>query len=204
MATVEIPDEVFEALREDSTERLRTNDPTPLLVQLASSHLRDVSAPGFDCDGLTGLLTRQRLVERLGRATFGASWTDATVYRERFLCIDLDKFKHYLDVYSLPAGDDVLRGLATELRDHYGPDDVYRFGGDEFAVVLGDRDIWLPKSPAAVTLTHAVVVVDLHRSQHRNYHLIEWITLHLVGGTLGATPEGSRVECGDPPWLRPG
>lgn len=203
MATVEIPDDVFEALRLDSKTRLRTDDPTEMIIGLARGHLREACAAGFDHDGLTGLLTRQRLRERISRATFGTS-ADTSRYRERFLCVDLDNFKRFLDVYSLLAGDHVLQGFARQFRDHYGPSDVYRFGGDEFVAVLGDRDSWLPDPPADVTLAYSVVEVSLRRNQRRNHHVSSWIELHLDAGIIASTPEGTRIECGDPIGLRSG
>lgn len=201
MATVEIPDELFEALLADAKLRHRTDDPTSLLVQLASSHLRDVCAPGFDHDGLTGLRTRHALRQRINEATFGKSWTDDSTYRERFLCIDLDNFKRFLDVYGYAEADAVLCDLGARLRQHFGLNDVYRFGGDEFVVVLGERDVWLPEARDDVTVTHALVEVGLRRSQRRNHHVNRWIELHLDAGILASTPEGTQVECGSPVWL---
>jgi diguanylate cyclase (GGDEF)-like protein len=201
MATVQIPDDVFEALRAQAKARLLTDDPASLLVAVVRGHLADVCAPGFDRDGLTGSLTRQRLRKRVNKATFGSSWTDRTLYRERFLCIDLDDFKKYLDVHGMAASDVVLRQLAHDSQAHYGKDDVYRFGGDEFVVVLGDREPWLPDAPSDVTLTHSVVEVALRRNQHRNHHVNKWIETHLDAGVLAAKPGGTRIECGDPIWL---
>jgi diguanylate cyclase (GGDEF)-like protein len=201
MAMVEIPDEVFGALRAQARVRLKTDDPSPLLVQLARRYLADVCAPGFDRDTLTGSETRQGLRTRINRATWGSSWTDRTIYRERFLCIDLDDFKKYLDVHGLLDGDAVLRGLADRLQAHYGKLDVYRFGGDEFVVVLGDREPWLPELPSDVTLAHAIVDVALRRNQHRNHHVYNWIEMHLDAGVLASRSHGTRIQCGDPLWL---
>ena len=139
MANVEIPDDVLEALLADARVRNMRDDPSGIVVGIVRRHLADVCAPGFDRDGLTGLGTRQGLRARINGATFGSSWNDRSLYRERFLCIDLDYFKKYLDVHGLMAGDAVLRHLAELLQDHFGRDHVYRFGGDEFVVVLGDR-----------------------------------------------------------------
>jgi diguanylate cyclase (GGDEF)-like protein len=201
VATVQIPDDVLEAFRAQAKARRLSDDPASLLVEVVRGYLVDVCAPGFDRDGLTGSLTRQRLRERVNKATFGSSWTDRSRYRERFLCIDLDNFKKYLDVHGMPASDDVLRQLTHDFQAHYGKDDVYRFGGDEFVVVLGDREPWLPEAPSDVTLTSSVVEVALRRSQHRNHHINRWIEMHLDAGVLAAKPGGTRIECGDPLWL---
>jgi len=200
MATVEIPDDVLEALRVQAKATLLTDDPSGLLMQIVRGYLADVCAPGFDRDGLTGALTRQRLRDRVTKATHGASWQDRSIYSERFLCIDLDKFKRYLDVHGMQVADVVLRGLGHDLQNHYGKDDVYRVGGDEFVVVLGDRDAWLPDAPQDVTFAHAIVEVALHRNQRRNHNIYGWIETHLKAGVLSSKPGGMLIECGDPVW----
>jgi len=49
----------------------------------------------------------------------------------------LNGFKQVNDTYGHVAGDEVLKQFATELRGAFRPlDDVGRWGGDEFIVVL--------------------------------------------------------------------
>jgi len=56
------------------------------------------------------------------------------------MLLDLDKFKEFNDTRGHIAGDDLLRNAARligkSIRE--GVDTVYRYGGDEFAVILID------------------------------------------------------------------
>ena len=51
--------------------------------------------------------------------------------------VDIDHFKQINDTHGHVAGDEVLRKLAMELRNHIRhPDVIGRYGGEEFLVVL--------------------------------------------------------------------
>ena len=54
--------------------------------------------------------------------------------------LDLDHFKLYNDTYGHPAGDDCLRVLARSLSATFqrSSDSCFRYGGEEFAIVLYD------------------------------------------------------------------
>ena len=57
------------------------------------------------------------------------------------LLIDVDHFKQVNDRYGHLTGDEVLKGLATELRQQVRDSDVVgRFGGEEFVVMLPRTD----------------------------------------------------------------
>lgn len=85
-------------------------------------------------DPLTGLLNRRALDRDLANALETAEGKPSSV---ALLFVDLDDFKQLNDQYGHIAGDAVLARLAALLRRAARrPDRVYRFGGDEFAVLL--------------------------------------------------------------------
>ncbi len=57
------------------------------------------------------------------------------------MVLDIDDFKHWNDTYGHDKGDQLLIEFSALLKDVFGKDSVYRYGGDEFIVLLdGDRD----------------------------------------------------------------
>src|SRR4051794_26542933 len=98
-------------------------------------------------DALTGLGNRRAFDEAL----------DAELARARraktplsLLVGDLDGFKEINDRYGHVVGDDCLREAATALRAAVRtPDLCFRWGGDEFAVLLTDADELVAQTLAA-------------------------------------------------------
>ena len=89
-------------------------------------------------DPLTGLYNRAYLADRflveLRRArNYGFPMSVAL--------FDIDRFKRINDRYGHPAGDAVLRKLASFLREQTrSTDAVVRYGGEEFAVLMATAD----------------------------------------------------------------
>jgi diguanylate cyclase (GGDEF)-like protein len=85
-------------------------------------------------DALTFLPNRRQIIGDLQREVILADryGTPFTISM-----LDADHFKQINDTYGHPVGDDVLRRLASEMRDHIRyPDTIGRYGGDEFLIVL--------------------------------------------------------------------
>jgi diguanylate cyclase (GGDEF)-like protein len=81
-------------------------------------------------DPLTGLGNRRSAERRLGGLRLGEEPLSLAV-------VDVDGFKEVNDVTSHSHGDAVLRRVADLLREHSrAGDEVYRWAGDEFLVVL--------------------------------------------------------------------
>ncbi|MDG2526561.1 GGDEF domain-containing protein [Stenotrophomonas sp. HITSZ_GD] len=85
-------------------------------------------------DALTGLPNRRMLERTLTRQI------EERREHERLnglIILDLDHFKDINDLYGHAAGDAALADLATILRfEVRGDDEVFRFGGEEFVVLL--------------------------------------------------------------------
>jgi len=70
---------------------------------------------------------------------------------------DLDGFKRYNDRYGHLAGDGALQRVAQAIRGSLRrADQVYRFGGEEFLVVLREQD----RSSAAAAMERARSAVE--------------------------------------------
>lgn len=83
-------------------------------------------------DGLTGLLNRRGLQQAV-QAPLAAAGSSALL---ALYLMDLDGFKQVNDSLGHEAGDDLLRGVATRLRQAVRASDlVCRLGGDEFVLV---------------------------------------------------------------------
>ena len=90
-------------------------------------------------DPLTGLTNRRYATQRLAEIAGLAARHRHSV---TVALIDLDRFKGVNDRYGHAAGDEVLRGVATQLRASFRASDlVSRYGGEEFVVVLADGDV---------------------------------------------------------------
>jgi diguanylate cyclase (GGDEF)-like protein len=91
-------------------------------------------------DQLTGLFNQRFLYENLEKEIRRKSRNskDLTV-----VLLDLDNFQDYNDTYGNLKGDDVLADIAKTIQASIrkGIDSAYRYGGDEFMLILPETDL---------------------------------------------------------------
>jgi diguanylate cyclase (GGDEF)-like protein/PAS domain S-box-containing protein len=89
-------------------------------------------------DGLTGLYNQQQF-----HLMFKKEITECRRYETElsFLLLDVDNFKQYNDTYGHYEGDRVLEGLGRLLLNGRESDLPFRYGGEEFAVLLPNTSI---------------------------------------------------------------
>ena len=120
-------------------QRLKRKE-TELKAVLAQAH--EVS----HTDALTFLPNRRQIIGDLQREVMFA---DRYGTPFSISMLDIDHFKKVNDTHGHTVGDEVLRSMADELRQHIRhPDTIGRYGGEEFLVIL-------PHSPLTAAIEQA-------------------------------------------------
>ena len=101
-------------------------------------------------DDLTGLLSRRALNERL--QSLSRNYTIAM--------LDVDHFKRFNDTHGHDVGDEVLRLVASRVRQVGGGGTAYRYGGEEFCIIFPRK-----------TAEDCAEVLDRVREQIANYKM---------------------------------
>jgi two-component system, cell cycle response regulator len=91
-------------------------------------------------DALTELYNQRHFYDRLNEEVTRAG---RQKYSLSLMLLDINDFKIYNDKFGHLAGDDILKSagkiILNSIRE--GVDSGYRYGGDEFAIILIDADI---------------------------------------------------------------
>ncbi len=114
-------------------------------------------------DPLTFLLNRRMIVKELQSEVIRAVRYNSPL---SISVIDIDYFKSVNDTYGHLVGDEVLRQVAYQLRDHTRqPDIAGRYGGEEFLILLPNSDLKAAAEQASRLcrqISQAVVQVQEH------------------------------------------
>ena len=108
-------------------------------------------------DGLTGVYNRRFLDVQLKNKI---ATVKGDVYAKfSILMIDIDDFKHFNDTQGHQAGDELLRSLTQVVKDSLRDNDlVFRYGGEEFCVMLDEAN----KKQAAIIADRIRTVASLY------------------------------------------
>jgi len=88
-------------------------------------------------DPLTGLYNRRAMDQQMTELLAGRNSAPLSV-----LIVDIDHFKRINDTYGHPNGDQVIRQVADTLRRCLrAEDNAFRYGGEEFMVLLPDTPL---------------------------------------------------------------
>jgi diguanylate cyclase (GGDEF)-like protein len=125
-------------------------------------------------DELTSLYNRRsfdlRLIEETSRA-------DRYKQELSLIMIDLDDFKRHNDTYGHQTGDKLLEELADMIRKSIRESDsAFRYGGDEFAVLLP--------------------VCDIKNAEHVAQKLVEKVSIHQFKNVEGQRLDKVTISCG--------
>jgi diguanylate cyclase (GGDEF)-like protein len=110
---------------------------TKRILTIKETELKAVIAQADEVshtDALTFLPNRRQIIGDLQREVI---FSDRYGTPLSISMLDIDHFKKINDTYGHTVGDDVLRSLGNELRNHIRyPDTIGRYGGEEFLIVL--------------------------------------------------------------------
>lgn len=106
-------------------------------------------------DNLTGLFNHRHFYNELSTQTQLSSNRKLAL-----LMADMDHFKLYNDLYGHPSGDEALRQMADIFKNTIGEmGQVFRYGGEEFAVILPDCD----------NVSATIIAEELRRSVENHF-----------------------------------
>ena len=110
---------------------------TKRILTIKETELKAVIAQADEVshtDALTFLPNRRQIIGDLQREVIFADRYGTPL---SISLLDIDHFKRVNDTYGHTSGDEVLRTLGSELRNHIRyPDTIGRYGGEEFLIVL--------------------------------------------------------------------
>ncbi|HKJ03956.1 MAG TPA: sensor domain-containing diguanylate cyclase [Geopsychrobacteraceae bacterium] len=138
-------------------------------------------------DGLTGLYNYRQFKSLLAQEL-----QRAQRYRHplSLIMFDIDNFKTFNDSYGHPCGDQILVQIASTLRDIFrGADLVFRYGGEEFTIILPEAN-----------LDQAVIAAERTRMQIGEMG-IEWpgvqqqLRVTASAGVATFPDDGIAAEC---------
>lgn len=139
--------EVHGIIHLDSLKKNAFDEDDIELTKLLANEVSIAIERSFLYSQIWDISVRDGLTECFNRRKFDvdivAEIANAKQHRDplSMLMMDIDWFKNYNDFYGHPKGDIALKQVSTTLISNLRPlDHVYRYGGEEFAVLLPDTN----------------------------------------------------------------
>ena len=162
--------------------RERYSEDELLVIEQALGALARCLQLAGDVAALRSLATRDPLTGLRNRSSLD-EWLHTEVSRTRrhhtplaLMMVDVDHFKALNDRLGHPTGDHILRTIAGIFRDSTRASDLsFRFGGDEFAILLPHTE-----------LDNAAIVAEQIR---HNLGRLDDNALHLTAAARGLRPD---------------
>lgn len=134
-------------------------------------------------DSLTNIHNRRYFDYSLKREFKNATWR-----KENFglLIIDVDFFKDYNDFYGHVKGDKILKTIASEIKKYVNNsiEDVFRIGGEEFAVFISNKSDRTVQRIALELVTN----IELLEIKHEKSAVSDFVTISIGAVNI----DGSR------------
>lgn len=136
-------------------------------------------------DSLTGLKNRQAFENKFDQIIKTSA--ENPLLQNALIYIDLDQFKIVNDTVGHTAGDELLKQVATVLKNQVRDTDLLaRTGGDEFAILLEDCSV-----------EDAQVIAEKIRSTIYQYRFIWHERIFDIGASIGVTQIQGDVNKAD-------
>lgn len=137
-------------------------------------------------DGLTQVMNRRTLLERIPKEIARCRRVEAPI---SLIVLDIDYFRKFNDRYGEKAGDACLKRVAKILTGIVSrpADQVARYDGESFAIVLPDTDIL----GASVIAEAACAAVQAEQIEHAESPVSEFVSISL--GVVCSQPGDERT-----------
>lgn len=141
-----------------------------------------------ECDSLTGLRNRKTFEASFAKLNLRLQETRTSIADDESYwlgIVDIDKFKSINDNYGHLFGDEVLLLLGRLMKQNFrGTDQVFRFGGEEFVIVL-DR----------ATVPGASIAFERLRTTVENYTFPQVGRVTISLGYTYIDPQDAPATC---------